>query len=177
MAHLRRRPGVAGFRWPGRLEWIRGVLQMCAASGLLRGQRQSVLTERLLFAGNAIGSTGGIRGRLADMLHLFAEALAEKVGAQLSCRTRDALQAAKAGGAAVGGSNAKGIRNRNEARQRAELLRPILAELADMTARAIACELNEREVPTPGGGPWHATTVIRVQRRLKGKLRFSFGKS
>ena len=35
-------------------------------------------------------------------------------------------------------------------------------------ARPIARELNEREVPTPSGGPWYATTVIRVQRRLKG---------
>ena len=61
------------------------------------------------------------------------------------------------------------IRNRDEARQRAELLRPVFAELAGMTARAIARELNEREVSTPGGGPWHATTVIRVQRRLKDK--------
>ena len=58
--------------------------------------------------------------------------------------------------------------DRDEARQRAELLRPILAELAGMTARAIARELNERKVPLPGGGPWHAMTVIRVQRRLKG---------
>ena len=46
--------------------------------------------------------------------------------------------------------------------------RPILAELAGMTARAIARELNERKVPLPGRGPWHAMTVIRVQRRLKG---------
>ena len=59
-------------------------------------------------------------------------------------------------------------RNRDEARQRAELLRPILAELAGMTARAMARELNEREVPLPSRGPWHAMTVIRVQRRLKG---------
>jgi DNA invertase Pin-like site-specific DNA recombinase len=102
------------------------------------------------------------------MLHLFA-ALAEKERAMISRRTRDALQAAKARGVKLGGLNAKGIQNRDEARQRAELLRPILAELAGMTARAIARELNEREVPTPGGGPWHATTVIRVQRRLKGK--------
>jgi len=41
------------------------------------------------------------------------------------------------------------------------LLQPILAELAGMAARGIARELNEREVPLPGGGPWHATTVIR----------------
>ena len=60
------------------------------------------------------------------------------------------------------------IQNCDEARQRAELLRPILAELAGMTARAIARELNEREVPLPGGGPWHAMTVIRAQRRMKG---------
>jgi len=101
------------------------------------------------------------------MLHLFA-ALAEKERAMISRRTKDALQAAKARGVKLGGLNAKGIQNRDEARQRAELLRPILAELPGMTARSIARELNEREVPTPGGGPWYATTVIRVQRRLKG---------
>jgi hypothetical protein len=32
MAHLRQRPGVAGSRWPDRLEWIGGALQACAAS-------------------------------------------------------------------------------------------------------------------------------------------------
>jgi hypothetical protein len=31
MAHLKRRPGVAGFRWPERLERISGVLQVCPA--------------------------------------------------------------------------------------------------------------------------------------------------
>ena len=35
-----------------------------------------------------------------------------------------------------------------------------------MSANAIAAEFNAREVPTPRGGPWHAMTVIRVQRRL-----------
>ena len=66
----------------------------------------------------------------------------------------------------LGGLNAKGIRNRDEARARAEVLRPVLAELAGKSARAIAAELNERKVPTPSGGPWYATTVLRVQRRL-----------
>ena len=33
MAHLRRRPDVAGSRWPDRLERIGGALQVRAASG------------------------------------------------------------------------------------------------------------------------------------------------
>jgi hypothetical protein len=68
-----------------------------------------------------------------------------------------------------GGFTVGSIRNRYEARQRAELLRPVFAELAGMPARAIARELTARGVRLPGWGPWHAMTVIRVQRRLKGK--------
>jgi DNA invertase Pin-like site-specific DNA recombinase len=100
------------------------------------------------------------------MLHLYA-ALAEKERRLISQRTRDALAAKKAQGVKLGGLNAKGIQNRDEARARAEALRPLFAELAGMSANAIAAELNERKVPTPQGGVWHAGTVIRVQRRLK----------
>ena len=57
-------------------------------------------------------------------------------------------------------------KNAAAAADRDEALRPILAELAGMSANAIAAEFNAREVPTPRGGPWHAMTVIRVQRRL-----------
>ena len=89
----------------------------------------------------------------------------------ISRRTKAALAVRKAQGAKLGGLNAKSIQNRDEARQRAELLRPILAKLAGMTARAMARELDERKVPTPSGGPWHAITVLRVQRRLKGGAR------
>ena len=99
------------------------------------------------------------------MLHLYA-ALAEKERRLISQRTRDALAAAKARGVKLGGLNAKGIRNREEARGRAEALRPLLAELAGRSARAIAAELNGRGIATPNGGRWHAETVIRVQRRL-----------
>ena len=87
----------------------------------------------------------------------------------ISRRTKAALAVRKAQGVKLGGFTVGSIRNRDEARQRAELLRPILAELAGMTARGIARELNERKVPTPSGGPWHVTTVLRVQRRLKGQ--------
>ena len=53
---------------------------------------------------------------------------------------------------------------------RAEALRPVLTELAGMSANAIAAELNARNVATPSGGRWHALTVIRVQRRLQEAL-------
>ena len=99
------------------------------------------------------------------MLHLYA-ALAEKERRLISQRTKDALAAAKARGVKLGGLNAKGI-NRDAAKERAQALLPILAELNGMSARAIAAQLNVRNVPTPNGGSWYAVTVIRVQRRLE----------
>src|SRR5271169_1210194 len=95
------------------------------------------------------------------MLHLYA-ALAEKERRLISQRTKDALAAKKAQGVKLGGLNAKGIVNRDEAKARAEALRPIMAELNGLSARAIAAELNKRNAPTPNGGPWHSMTVIRV---------------
>jgi DNA invertase Pin-like site-specific DNA recombinase len=100
------------------------------------------------------------------MLHIYA-ALAEKERRAISQRTKDALSAAKARGVKLGGLNAKGIKNRDEARERAEALRPMFAELAGLSARTIAKVLNDRNVPTPNGRPWYAATVIRVQRRLE----------
>jgi DNA invertase Pin-like site-specific DNA recombinase len=99
------------------------------------------------------------------MLHLYA-ALAEKERAMISRRTRDALAAKKAQGVKLGGLNARGIANRDEAMERAEQLRPILTELAGRSARATAAALNERKIATPTGGKWHAATVIRVQKRI-----------
>jgi DNA invertase Pin-like site-specific DNA recombinase len=99
------------------------------------------------------------------MLHLYA-ALAEKERRLISQRTRDALAAKKAQGVKLGGLNAKGIRNRDEAKARAEALRPLMSELSSLSARAIAAELNARGVATPSGARWHTETVLRVQRRL-----------
>jgi DNA invertase Pin-like site-specific DNA recombinase len=99
------------------------------------------------------------------MLHIYA-ALAEKERRLIGKRTRDALQAARARGVKLGGLNAGGIRGRDEAKERAEALRPILTKLDGLSARAIAAQLNVRKVPTPNGGPWYAVTVIRAQRRL-----------
>jgi DNA invertase Pin-like site-specific DNA recombinase len=101
------------------------------------------------------------------MLHLYA-ALAEKERRLISQRTKDALAAKKAQGVRLGGLNAGLVKVRDEAKARAEALRPILAELAGKSARAIAIELNARKMPTPTGSPWSAKTVIRVQQRLEG---------
>ncbi len=70
-------------------------------------------------------------------------------------------------GVKLGGLNAKGIANRQEALERAEQLRPEFAELAGMSHRQqMAVELNARKIPTPAGGQWHAVTVKRVLSRL-----------
>jgi len=58
------------------------------------------------------------------MLHIYA-APAEKERRYISQCTKDALQAKKAQGVKLGGLNAKGIANREEAQQRAEGLRPL----------------------------------------------------
>jgi DNA invertase Pin-like site-specific DNA recombinase len=99
------------------------------------------------------------------LLHLYA-ALAEKERSLISRRTKDVLAAKKAQGVKLGGLNAKGVRNREDAKARAEALRSVLSELSHLSANAIAAELNKRGVTTPTGRPWSAVTVIRVQRRL-----------
>jgi DNA invertase Pin-like site-specific DNA recombinase len=99
------------------------------------------------------------------MLHIYA-ALAEKERRLISQRTREALQVAKKKGVKLGGTTAKSIANRQEALQRAEALRPILAGLAGMSHRKMAAELNALGVATPAGGQWHAVTVKRVLSRL-----------
>ena len=100
------------------------------------------------------------------LLHIYA-ALAEKERAMISRRTKDALAAARARGVLLGGMRDKSIELREEAMERAEALRPVFDELAGLSANAIARELNARKIPTPKGGTWRATTVIRVQRRLQ----------
>lgn len=99
------------------------------------------------------------------LLHLFA-ALAERERRIIGERTRVALQAAKARGVKLGGTNAQSIANCEDANRRAEQLRSIFAELASMSANKAAAELNQRSVPTPKGGQWHALTVMRLRKRL-----------
>jgi DNA invertase Pin-like site-specific DNA recombinase len=102
------------------------------------------------------------------MLHIYA-ALAEKERRMIGERTRAGLAAAKKRGVKLGGLNAKGIAEQQAARERAQQLqlRPIFGELAELSARKAAEELNRRGVATPAGGKWHAVTVLRVRERLQ----------
>lgn len=74
---------------------------------------------------------------------------------------------AKRRGVKLGGRNAQSDKTAAEACERAERLRPILAELSDMSVNKAAAELNRRKVPTPAGGSWAATQVIRVRQRIE----------
>jgi DNA invertase Pin-like site-specific DNA recombinase len=100
------------------------------------------------------------------LLHIYA-ALAEKERRLISERTKAGLAAAKRRGVKLGGTNAQSLKAAAEATERAEALRPVLAELAGMSARAVAAELNKRKIQTPAGGTWHAVQVIRVRERLQ----------
>ncbi|MGA9008930.1 MAG: recombinase family protein [Xanthobacteraceae bacterium] len=100
------------------------------------------------------------------MLHIFA-ALAEKERRLISERTKAGLAAAKRRGIRLGGRNAQSDKTAAEATNRAQSLRPVLAQLSWMSAaNEAAAVLNRRQVPTPAGGRWHATTVIRLRGRL-----------
>ena len=109
--------------------------------------------------------------RCAIVSHSCCATAARMRGAQkhlcmIGERTRAGLAAARKRGVKLGGLNAKGIAERQAARERAERLRPLFAELAGLSARKAAEELNRRSVATPAGGKWHAATVLRVRERL-----------
>jgi DNA invertase Pin-like site-specific DNA recombinase len=97
-------------------------------------------------------------------LHIYA-ALAQQERRMIADRTRAGLAAAKARGVKLGNPSLAAA-NRNAAAERADALRHVFAELADLSTRAAATELERRNVPTPTGAPWNAMAVLRVRERL-----------
>jgi hypothetical protein len=47
-------------------------------------------------------------------------------------------------------------------------LRPVMAELADLSARKAAEELDRRKSVSATGGRWYAATVIKLRERIEG---------
>lgn len=106
------------------------------------------------------------------VVHIMA-AFAEHERDLISKRTTDALRAAKANGATLGkyGREVLSKRNRRNADQFAQSLQPMLEEMKHhgiTTVRAIAQELNDRNIPTyRKNGKWHVSTVHQVLKRLE----------
>jgi DNA invertase Pin-like site-specific DNA recombinase len=104
------------------------------------------------------------------MLHVQA-AFAEEEARRISVRTKEALAAAKKRGVVLGITGAvRARRLQREAILRAKALAPVLAEIhaAGFTrVRQIRDELNQRGVPSPGGGRWHLPTTHRTLLRLR----------
>lgn len=106
------------------------------------------------------------------IVHIMA-AFAEHERDMISERTVAALSAAKSRGVELGkhGRYVLSAANKLEAEAFAQTLQPVLGELRRKgftTVRAIAAELNRRQVATfSGNGRWHPSTVQNIIKRLE----------
>jgi DNA invertase Pin-like site-specific DNA recombinase len=94
------------------------------------------------------------------MLHVYAAFAEDR---EISRRTKDGLAKSTK---KLGGLRPGTVEIMREASERAEAMRPLMAELAGLSHNACAKELNRRAVPTPNGKEWSAVTVIRLRMRL-----------
>ena len=142
------------------------------------------LTRNVAFISNLMES--GVEFVAVDMpqanpfvVHILA-AVAEQEAKAISKRIKAALAAAKARGTKLGGCRvsadrfaeigaaARQMRSQKASQVRSELLSTITAIQATgaISLRAIAAELNAREIPTPRRlGEWSAVQVQRVMER------------
>lgn len=104
------------------------------------------------------------------MLHVYA-AMAEEEARRTSARTKAALAAAKARGVELG-RNGKALAAQHVAEADAFAV-AMVATIGGLraegytTVRALAEELNRRDVPTAKGGSWHVPTVHHLLRRIE----------
>src|SRR3974390_96905 len=122
-------------------------------------------------------------GAMGRFLLTQMASVAELEAGLISERTKAALAAAKARGVKLGNPNgARALRGKQvgnkqavaavkaNAERRAANLRTIVDDLWSQGipgVRAIAAELNARDILTPRGGIWHPTSAARLLARLK----------
>ncbi len=111
-----------------------------------------------------------LNGAMGKFVLILMANVAELEAGLISERTKAALKAAKARGVRLGrhGAEVLAPKYREEARQRAKQLEPVITELKGegLSLAKMAAELNKRKVPTPRGGRWDHSSVRNVMRRL-----------
>jgi DNA invertase Pin-like site-specific DNA recombinase len=111
-----------------------------------------------------------LNGAMGKFMLITMANVAELEAGLISERTKAALAAAKKRGVKLGrhGAEVLAPKYREEARQRAKALKPIITELKGegLSLARIAGELNKRKVPTPRGGRWDHSSVRNVLKRL-----------
>jgi DNA invertase Pin-like site-specific DNA recombinase len=116
------------------------------------------------------GDLPELNGAMGKFVLITMANVAELEAGLISERTKAALKAAKARGVKLGrhGSEVLAAKYRDEARQRAMQLEPIMREMQGKgySMRRMATELTKRKVKTPRGGEWHPQTVKMVMQRL-----------
>src|SRR3982074_1754329 len=166
--------------------------QLAAALAAARKAKCSIVVSKLDRLSRDVAFVSGLMaqrvpfivaelGRDADpfMLHLYA-ALAEKERRMISERTKAALAAKKAAGAALGnphnliqaGSLGRAVlieRAEDLAYRLAPAVRLVRSEGAT-TLRSIAQALNRRGIRSPRGGTWHPSSVANLLSRSESFL-------
>jgi len=111
-----------------------------------------------------------LNGAMGKFVLILMANVAELEAGLISERTKAALKAAKARGVRLGrhGAEVLAPQYREEARQRAMALEPVMTELKGegLSLAGVARELNKRKVPTPRGGKWDHSSVRNVVKRL-----------
>ena len=111
-----------------------------------------------------------LNGAMGKFVLITMANVAELEAGLISERTKAALKAAKARGVKLGrhGAEVRAPKYRDEARQRAKQIEPIIRELQEKgySRNRIAMELNKRKVPTSRRGRWDHSSVRNVLQRL-----------
>lgn len=165
--------------------------QLAAALALAKSRKATVVIAKLDRLARNVAFISALMESGADfvavdmpeanrlMLHVMA-AFAEHERTMISKRTTDALAAAKVRGPVfcprrqrmtlpLGAmAHERAAENRAQAVVALKPLAPILAELRarQLSQRAMAAELNDRGVVSPGGGKWHPSSVHKALARL-----------